>query len=388
MRGKLILLFLVIVVGGGLGTLISRDPGYVLIAYGGATIQTSLWVFLVLLLSTLAGVYYLLKWTSTLLRTGDILHHWRERRRRSKALELTSKGQLFLQQGAWERAEKFLVSGARHNASAANNFIAAARAADAQEHLEQRERYLRQALDADPRIKESIALARAEMHLARHEWSRALSSIQDLGNNKVTLGLRKQAMLQLRDWQGLADSMADLRKHAVDPASQLAFEKKVAQQRLAAPNNTDESMEIIFNRLPEGLRQDPELVIDYVQRVRDERQVESVLRDAIKHRWDDRLVVAYGHGAKETLGKRIKTAEGWQKVHPDNSALQASLGQLYEANGEKDRARAAFQKSLQIQPSILAHERLAKLLAFDGEYAKSSDHLRQALQITTTSTAR
>ena len=77
MRGKLILLFLVIVVGGGLGTLISRDPGYVLIAYGGASIQTSLWVFLVLLLSTLAGAYYLLKWTSTLFRTGDILHHWR-----------------------------------------------------------------------------------------------------------------------------------------------------------------------------------------------------------------------------------------------------------------------------------------------------------------------
>jgi HemY protein len=388
MRGTLILLFLVIVVGGWLGTLISRDPGYVLISYGGASIQTSLWVFLVLLLSALAGTYYLLRWTSALLRTGDILHHWRQRRRRAKALELTAKGQLFLQQGVWERAEKFLVSGAQHSDTAASNFIAAARAADAQEHLEQRERYLRQALDADPRVKESVALVRAEMHLARGEWSKALASIEDLGNTKVTLALRKQAMLQLRDWQGLADIMTDLRKQADNPASQLEFEKKVAQQRFASPNNTDETMEIMFNRLPEALRQDPELVIDYSQRVRDERQVEGVLRGAIKHRWDDSLVIAYGHGVKETLAKRIKTAEGWQKAHPDNSALQASLGQLYEGNGEKDRAKAAFQKSLQIQPSVLAHERLAKLLAFDGEYAKSSDHLRQALQITETATAR
>jgi len=388
MRGTLILLFLVIVVGGWLGTLISRDPGYVLISYGGSSIQTSLWVFLVLLLSALAGTYYLLRWTSALLRTGDILHHWRQRRRRAKALELTAKGQLFLQQGAWERAEKFLLSGAQHSDAAASNFIAAARAADAQEHLEQRERYLRQALDADPRVKESVALVRAEMHLARSEWSKALASIEDLGNNKVTLALRKQAMLQLRDWQGLADIMTDLRKQADDPSSQLEFEKKVAQQRFASPNNTDESMEIMFNRLPEALRQDPELVIDYCQRVRDERQVEGVLRAAIKHRWDDSLVIAYGHGVKETLAKRIKTAEGWQKVHPDNSALQACLGQLYEGNGEKDRAKVAFQKSLQIQPSVLAHERLAKLLAFDGEYAKSSDHLRQALQITESATAR
>jgi hypothetical protein len=31
----------------------------------------------------------------------------------------------------------------------------------------------------------------------------------------------------------------------------------------------------------------------------------------------------------------------------------------------------------------LAHEKLAKLLAFDGEYARSSEHLRLALQIKT-----
>ena len=96
-------------------------------------------------------------------------------------------------------------------------------------------------------------------------------------------------------------------------------------------------------------------------------------------------MLIYGQSAKDMLAKRIKTAEGWQKDHPDNWALNACLGQLYDANGEKDRAKVAYNKSLQMHPSVLAHERLAKLLAFDGEYAKSSEHLRQALKLTQSS---
>jgi HemY protein len=133
------------------------------------------------------------------------------------------------------------------------------------------------------------------------------------------------------------------------------------------------------------LRRDPEIVLDYCQYVRDDKQTEAVIRSTIKHHWDDQLAVMYSQSAKAMLTKRIKTAEGWQKNHPDNWALNACLGQLYEGNGEKDRAKVAYNKSLQMQPSVLAHERLAKLLAFDGEYAKSSDHLRQALKITQSS---
>jgi uncharacterized protein HemY len=232
-------------------------------------------------------------------------------------------------------------------------------------------------------MKTSVAMTESELLINRGDWRGALSSLDGLANNRVTLALRKQALVNLRDWQGLADIMVELRQYADDAVSQLAFEKKVVRQRFASANNTDASLEAMFSRLPESLKRDPELVADYSRRVRDDKQVESVLRSAIKHQWHDALVVAYGHAGKETLGKRLKTAQGWQKTHQDNGALQACLGQLYEASGEKSQAKTAFEKSLHIGPSVLAHEKLAKLLAFDGEYARSSEHLRLALQIKT-----
>jgi HemY protein len=378
---RVIAIILVVLIAGGLGTLIARDPGYVLIAYGGASLQTGLWVFLALILALLAVVYLLFKSLYLVLGTGQSMKRWQVMRRRHKAARLTKKGMSFLLQGDYPRAEKFLISGARDSDAPAANYIAAARAADAQDHTQERESYLRLALTLDPSMQTTVAMAEAEMLVNRREWHRALSSLEGLANSRVVLDLRKQAMLNLRDWQGLADIMSELRKYADDPASQLVFEKQVARQRFASPNNTDESLEIMFSRLPEALRRDPELVADYSRRVRDDKQVESVLRATVKHQWHDMLVVAYGHGGKETLDKRLKTAQGWLKNQPDNWALHACLGQLYDASGEKDQAKAAFEKSLGLRPSVLAHERLAKLLAFDGEYAKSSEHLRQALQV-------
>jgi HemY protein len=387
MKRNFVIGLLVVLVAAGLGTLIAKDPGYVLIAYNGASLQTGLWVFLAIALVVVIGLYGLFSSFFLLLESGQSIRGWQVMRRRQRATRLTKKGMALLQQGEYPRAEKFLVSGARDNDSPAANYIAAARAADAQEHTEERERYLRLALTRDPLMRTTVAITEAGMLIDRGDWHGVLSSLDGLANNRVTLNLRKQALLNLRDWQGLAGIMKELRKYADDPASQLAFEKQVVQQRFASSNNTDESLEAIFNRLPESLKSDPEVVADYSRRVGDDKQVESLLRSTIKHQWHDSLVVAYGHARKETLGKRLKTAQGWQKVHPDNWALQACLGQLYEASGEKSEAKTAFEKSLKLTPSVLAHEKLAKLLVFDGEYARSSEHLRQALQINAVSTA-
>jgi len=381
MKRTLVIVLLIVLIAGGLGTLIAHDPGYVLIAYGGASLQTGLWTFLAMILIVIGAVHVLFRSLFFVIDSGQTVRHWQVLRRRQRATRLTKKGMAFLQQGEYTRAEKFLVSGVRDNEAPAANYMAAARAADAQEHTEERERYLRLALRLDPSMKTSVAMTESELLINRGDWRGALSSLDGLANNRVTLNLRKQALVNLHDWQGLTDIMTELRQYADDAASQLAFEKKVVRQQFASANNTDASLEAMFSRLPESLKRDPELVADYSRRVRDDKQVESVLRSTIKHQWHDALVVAYGHAGKETLGKRLKTAQGWQKTYPDNGALQACLGQLYEASGEKSQAKIAFEKSLHIGPSVLAHEKLAKLLAFDGEYARSSEHLRLALQI-------
>ena len=61
MKRGLLLLLVVIAVAGYLGTLIARDPGYVLVAYDGYSMQTSLWVLIGLFLGFFLAAYLLFR---------------------------------------------------------------------------------------------------------------------------------------------------------------------------------------------------------------------------------------------------------------------------------------------------------------------------------------
>jgi len=63
MRKLLFLLVIMMAVGGVLGLLMRQDSGYVLVAYNGITIETSLWVLVALLIITL----FVLSWVTRLL---------------------------------------------------------------------------------------------------------------------------------------------------------------------------------------------------------------------------------------------------------------------------------------------------------------------------------
>ena len=53
MRTLLFLLVIMMAIGGVLGLLMRQDSGYVLIAYDGITIETSLWVLITAMVITL-----------------------------------------------------------------------------------------------------------------------------------------------------------------------------------------------------------------------------------------------------------------------------------------------------------------------------------------------
>ncbi len=76
MRRIFLLLLLCLLAGVGLVALIESDPGYVLISYGLTTIETSLWVGLLILLVFNVIFYYLWRFLSRVLATRNALSEW------------------------------------------------------------------------------------------------------------------------------------------------------------------------------------------------------------------------------------------------------------------------------------------------------------------------
>ena len=126
----LLALVFVVVFAGYLGTLVARDPGYVLIAYGEYSMQTSLWFLLALLLAGITLGYIFLKVAGIIRRVPANYVEWRFHQRSKRSIGLLTKGYRLLLEGENKRALKFLDSGTLDEEAKALNYLAAACAAD------------------------------------------------------------------------------------------------------------------------------------------------------------------------------------------------------------------------------------------------------------------
>ena len=96
MRGLLrfVVVVAVIALGGLIGTLLVRDPGYVLIAYDRLVLETSVWVAL-LLLFVLLFTLWVIGWLIRRAIAGQIMMlDWASMRKKSRAREQTVRGLL------------------------------------------------------------------------------------------------------------------------------------------------------------------------------------------------------------------------------------------------------------------------------------------------------
>lgn len=383
MKRSLIYLLVAIVAAAWLGTLVARDPGYVLVSWDGATLQTGLWVMLGLLATAGLMLWLLFKLIRFLLNSTGYWRAWRVERRKTRSFDQTFRGLTCYQEGDYERAERLLVGGVKQSERPAINYLYAARAADAQGKSEVREHYLRLALESDPGAKKAIAIAGAEMAVANGQTKRALVLLKDLDNEGAVLRLKSTAMLTEKDWQGLFDLMPQLRKTVGTDQELFDLQKRIALERFMVPGTTDDALSIIYKKLPERVREDQDVVTRYCLGLKQEAEAEVAIRTTLKRVWIPELVERYGALGRETLARRQKTAEGWLAQHGDDAALHFCLGLLYEAGGDKDKAKAAFQKSVDLKGSARASRSLGRLLAFDGDYKKSHEHLNHALKVVT-----
>jgi HemY protein len=362
---------------GWLGTLVARDPGYVLIAYQDYRFQTSLWIMVSLVWVTAVALYYLFRLLRLVLVSQSSLRDWRAGRKAKRAHELTHKGMALLASGEYSRAEKYLLSGADQTDQPGIYYLAAAKAAEAQQHSEQRETLFRKAVEVDDKLSTAASVSAAEMAATRGDWQRCLDSLRNVKANDLVLRLQKRALCELEDWQALVDLLPVLRSAGL---VSFEFEKTLALHRLAAKNLDDDRRTRLYKKLGDRVRVDPEVVMCFVQSMIDERTAEVNLRRAIKKDWQPQYIQAYAALGSMTLTTRIKQAEFWLKKH-DDAAVNFALATMYEKAGEHGKARAACQKSIDQTPSQRSVAMMANYLANDGEYAASNDYLKQAMTL-------
>ena len=367
----------ILVLGGLLGLVMVRDPGYLVLAYDGAVLETSLWFGLLLLLAAYVAVRLLLFVLGRLLRGKGLFTAWRAR----TAQRQTNRGLLLLEEGDWPQAKRLLLSAAGGVAAPAINYVNAARAAHELGAFEERDELLGQAKQQDSGAAPAVGLADADMRMAAGQWREALASLREL----QALAPKHPSVLQrlsrcheaLEDWQALIELMPALRKaNTADSEAMDAMEQRAWRHRLAATDGLK-----AWEKRPKALKDDPDLALSAAlggQAAGDAAGAESLLREALGRSWRDDLVNLYGRIKSPAPDHQLATAEGWLEDRPDDSELLLAAGRLALMNADWPKARRCFETSLRRKPNSECRAELGRLLITLGETRRGTELLTEA----------
>lgn len=389
----LVLLAGLLGLGYGLWWLISQDPGYVLLAFKGFRYQSSLWAFLALLLVTGLLGWALRRALRLLLLSLGVVNPW-SRLHRGRRLRLAcEQGLLDLAEGRWQPALRHLRRAAEGSAQPLPYYLGAARAAEEMSDSATAEQLLARARERQPKAELAIALTQADLQAERGDWAAAQATLQQLRDqypaHPQLLRQLQRVLTQRADWSGLLGLLPDLIKAKALPAAQLqALQEQAWQGRLLAAGQAGgealATVQEAWQQLHARERQNPLLLKAYagqLQALGADEEAESVLRTALKRSYTPELVALYGQLRGRDSGKQLQLAESWLKQAPQDAQLLLCLGRLCLRNQLWGKAREYLEASLQFARQADTCIELARLLASQGDLARSNQLLQEAVQL-------
>ena len=390
---RLLILLLVFLIGGAwVGQKMVQDPGYVLVAYGETTIETSLWVLLILLVVGFLLTHWAVNLFFRLRLPTRQYRQWRSNRQARTAQIRTRKGLQAFSEGRWWQAQRLLTQAAGHAEQPQVNYLTAARAAQELGEQANADKWLGLAREANPRAEATLAMAEAELLASRGQQTEAAQLLHKLHNQlpKHNGVLRQLAELyrEQSDWNSLAKILPTIRRQKalvdqqVTALETLCFSQMLDGVLPQLPAETSDSNRFAaLNRewqaMPAELANDKAMVHHYVQLQLEagaHEQAEQFLRDKIKQQWDESLVAVYGT-VKADQPKQLTVALSWLRQHSDSPAVQLTIGRLHSRNQQWQAAIDAYQASLAIAPSEAAYAELVEAQQQNGEAEKSLETL-------------
>lgn len=380
-----ILLTLIVTVALALWAM--KDPGYLLIAVGSWTVETTLTLAIVVLILGFASLYYALRLGARLRGVPGGLRHWRRKRQQLRADRALTQGLIELAEGRWPAAERDLVRYAQQGHSPLLNYLAAARAAQAQGADDRRDQYLKLAYESHAGADIAVGLTQAELQLEQNQLEQALATLRHLHQMapKHTQVLKALANLyrELGDWEHLLELLPSLRKRKVMGVADLDQLGRVAYLALLHAAS-DSAVAEVWSRIPKDFREDEPVLMAYVQKRLVSGQhdgMESLVRQALRRKHSTALLRIYGLIEGSEAGKQLALVESLLEHDNNDADLLLTAGRLCLRNKLWGKARAYLEASVNRQPNAEAYNELGNLLEQLGEREAATECYHTGLRL-------
>ncbi len=311
------------------------------------------------------------------------------RRRVRKAGDRIVRGYIEMGEGNFARGEKLLTKGVRHSETPLLNYLAAARAAQAQGDRSRRDNWLKMAYDQEPRAAATVLLTQAELQLANEEIEQARATLNKVleitPHNQQALRLKAELCLANNDWDELQVLLPKLAKNNQIHAELLdSWYERTWCALLNAADNDPERVRKLWKKLPRHLRENSLLMSARIKALIAEGQTdeaEAIIRKALNREWSEELIRLYADLEATDQAKLLRRAEAWLQTRPEDVALLLVAGRLCVRNELWGKARSYFESSIAIRPSPEAWHELGQLLIRMDEADAASAAFQKGLTL-------
>ena len=358
---------------------VAEDPGYVLLRMRGWRVETTVVAAVVLLL--LAWAVFSLAWSLLRWPFGAF-----SRRHRRVSQQRLGEGLVALIEGRHGDAERDLNRASRLESLRGPALLAAAEAASRRGEPGRALEALDRASQLAP---QAARVLRARLLRREGKPAEALALLAPEAD-KGTLtpgGWRElaQAARESGDLRRARTALEPLQKSgALGSRAYAALETQILADTLqAAPDGA--ALNTLWSQLPKAQRRPPTVVDAYARRAAffglmlpamDE------LESALRREWSPRLIETWGLLAGDDLEPRLRRAEAWLDVHPNDAHLLLALGRMCVRLKLWGKARQYLERSLALEPVAGAWEALGDTFAGQGDAAEAQRCYRNALAMT------
>ncbi|WP_321149659.1 heme biosynthesis HemY N-terminal domain-containing protein [Aeromonas jandaei] len=382
---RIIILVAVMVAGLIFGPQASGNKGYVLIALGNYTIESSV-TSAVILAVLFYGALLILEWL--LGRVFGLRRKtlgWYGSRRRRKANQQTVAATLAMAEGHYSQAEKLMLKGASNSDTPLLNYLSAAKAAQARGDDVRRDQYLQKAQEENPKAELALTLTQTQLQIEQGQYDTALAMLESVyalnPRHPMVLDQLRQVHLARHDWAALCDLIPTL--HKVGKLTQKQEEELLQQAwngRLQQAASNLETLKAVWQELPRKLRLEPELLASYGDLLRGlgaDSEAASLWQEALRKQAMPQLLSRLPKLKLDNYQPLLALLQK-QQGQPE---VDNALAQLYLLAGQLDEAQKLLEQQVEKAPSAAVYHALGQVMDKRRLTNKANEYYRQALEL-------
>ena len=385
----LLISLLTLFVAIAIGSIVVKDPGYMLLSISGWRIETTAVLFFIILFLVFFLIYFLVRGLVRAWQLPKDISAWKINKKQHLSEKYITDGLINMAEGKWKEAESKFCKAASNSKSPYIIYLCAARAAQEMNALKKRDEYLRFAHEHNPDATLTIGLTQAELQLNQKQTVQALATLNNLQEKWPEQVRTKQLLLEtytsLDDWQAIIEILCSIEKNNLYSNKVIEEKKLKAYTGLMqdAGNSGDRrKLTKLWGEIQHKLKKQHRLIERYVSerlKFEDTKDCEVLLKETIKRQWDRKLVRLYGFVVAKDSNKQLNTAETWLNNYTHDPALFLTLGRICIRNNLWSKANEYLQKSIDIQESSEAFFQFANLHQQQGDYKKAAIYYEKGL---------